>query len=274
MLGEHPEIYSVPTETRILIDPGGLEDLAQALTDRYTPFHALRGLQTLTEFLERRAETDPYFQGFDEIFGEERYAEWRKRLLAELTWYTHGSGDWHAPVARYFGERPEECYEILRRYVDELFSAGARDAGKPYWCEKTPFNMLSTPFLLRLFPDAKVVHIARHPVQVVASHRSQDWAPNDVENVCNWLAPVYSRWFGIADELGADDRLIDLRLEDLAADWPAERAKLFARLGLPDAETPSRMDGERVTHWQHLDAADEALVRQRLGFAITTLGYE
>ena len=71
-----------------------------------------------------------------------------------------------------------------------MFGGAAADAGKPTWCEKTPFNVLSAPFLWELFPEATIVHITRHPVAVVASHLHQTWAPTELWQVVAWLAPA------------------------------------------------------------------------------------
>jgi hypothetical protein len=40
VLGEHPQVHALERESRFLVDPGGFEDLARALTVAYTPFHA------------------------------------------------------------------------------------------------------------------------------------------------------------------------------------------------------------------------------------------
>jgi hypothetical protein len=37
ILGEHPQIHRIPIETHFIVDPGGLRDLADALTIRYDP---------------------------------------------------------------------------------------------------------------------------------------------------------------------------------------------------------------------------------------------
>lgn len=127
------------------------------------------------------------------------------------------------------------------------------------------------PFLWELFPEAWIVHIARHPVQVAASHLSMEWAPDDIVGVCNWLEPMYRRW--LASGAGSDARCIQVRLEDLAADWPNQRRRLFERLDLPDAETTATASPDRLAHWNPITAADEAYVRNRLGFAIDAFGY-
>ncbi|AGP60319.1 sulfotransferase [Streptomyces rapamycinicus] len=64
-------------------------------------------------------------------------------------------------VPRYFSDR-RELLEILRRAVGTMFGGAATDAGKPTWCEKTPFSLLCMDFLWELVPEATIVHIKRN----------------------------------------------------------------------------------------------------------------
>jgi omega-hydroxy-beta-dihydromenaquinone-9 sulfotransferase len=288
ILGEHPDISTFEHESRFLIDPGGLEDLVRALTEAYTPFHADDALSRLQDLLRLR------LTGKEEAFatwdvpgevGQERYRRWVDRFLADLTWYIFdeatdrpGGGPYFVTsrrVGRYYGKR-SELIALCRNYVNELFSGVAKDRGKRIWCEKTPFNLLSMAFLWELFPEATIVHIMRHPVAVAASFLDQTWAPSDVESVCSYLEPIYRRWLNFRDSYpGFDTRYVELRLEDLAVDWPSQRAALFSRLGLSDAQTASTIDAQRVAHLgRQLTMAEKDRIRQRLGFALTALGYQ
>ena len=62
-------------------------------------------------------------------------------------------------------------------------------------------------------------------------------------------------------------------LETLSDRLPG-RIPPLRRLGLPDAATELTMSTERVAHWAPLSAADEAYVRDRLGFALDSFGYD
>lgn len=168
-----------------------------------------------------------------------------------------------------------ELVGILREFTQRLFGGAARRAGKRTWCEKTPFNLLSVPFLLELFPSATVVVIMRHPVQVAASHLDQPWAPSTLDGVLNWLQPVYQRWLAQRTALLADRRYAEVKAEDLAAHWPDARRRLFERLGLPDAETSSTFSASRLTsrHGEPSDAGQAEIV-SRLGWAAEELGYQ
>lgn len=287
VIGEHPQVWHVPIETRFLVDPGGFEELSHRLGgDWYTPFSALRAIEQLEYMLRWRAErseANPE-SPFDiaRAVGRERYWAWVDRLTNDLIWYEFGQ-DWpmpedlnpprlHPRVGRFFPDR-SELIALLRTYVDELFGGAAADHGKSIWCEKTPYNLLSMRFLWELFPEAHIVHIMRNPIAVAASHRSQDWSPNNLEDVCNWLEPLYRRWLNFKETYDFPATFIEVKLEDLATDWPGERAKLFARLELPDVETSRTFSSDRVVHSQGLDRDEEGLVRKRLGFAIEGLGY-
>jgi hypothetical protein len=288
VIGQHPQVWSCPLESRFIVDPGGLEDLTHALTTAYTPFHGTDALSRLRMLLAERltgAEVS-VFAAWDmpAVVGPDRYWAWANEFCGDLTWYSYaeaversGIPPTHVTrtVARYF-ERRDDLLALCRARVDELFGMCARTAGKDVWCEKTPSNVLSAPFLWELFPEAKLIHIVRHPERVVVSHLDQPWAPDDVHSVCSWLEPFYQRFIDLRND-GALNRpeYIEVRLEDLAADWPNQRRQLFTRLGLPDAPTPLGFEPDRHTHhWRTLSADEIAIVRERLAFAYGPLGYE
>lgn len=276
IIGQHPDVWHIPEETRFLVDPGGLEDLVRFLSTDFTPFHSCDALNRFRTLLTRDVVGEDGPEAFSHvdlttIFGVERFGDWAKRFLADLTWHSFTEVDTPRTMGRYFSDRAE-LIALCRSYVDELFSGAAADHGKPHWCEKTPGNAGSVDFLFELFPDARIIYIVRHPVQVAASHLSMAWAPDNVEGVCNWLEPMYDRWLRFTGPNA--ERSISLRLEDLAAEWPTERAQLFARLGLPDAETDLTIAPDRVAHWVPISESDERYVRTRLGFAVDGFGYE
>jgi len=299
VLGQHPAVYGVPDETHFLIDPGGLEDLARALTVAYTPSHgddALRRFDRLMRVtLAGQSGTGSRRRNLPSLLGASRYWAALDRLREQLAWYTFGytfdegaaddgrmvllSPDemttYRRVVPRYFDDRPT-LIAILRGFVEELFGGAAAAQGKPTWAEKTPFNVLSAPFLWELFPEATVVHIIRHPVSVVASLLHQTWAPSELWQVVAWLSPVYQRWFRIRDALDLQHtRLVEVRLEDLAEDWPRQRRLLFEALGLDDVETSVGFERPAVHHRDtQLSTEQRALVVGELGWAIERLGYD
>ena len=295
VLGEHPQVHALEWESRFQVDPGGFEDLARALTVAYTPYHADDALGRLAWLLNVRltGHSDEAFRGWGlaEELGIERYRAAVGRLWQQLAWYEfdeavpplgYRSGLRHAPgeprvrrrvVARYFPDRAK-LIGILREFTTGLFGAAAQAVGKRTWCEKTPFNLLSVPFLLELFPEATAVVIMRHPVHVAASHLDQPWAPPTLDGALGWLEPVYQRWLAQRPALLQDRRYVEVKAENLAASWSDSRRELFERLGLPDADTASTFAASRLAiRRAQLSEAEYAEVVSRLGWAAEELGY-
>lgn len=287
ILGEHPQIHRIPIETRFIVDPGGFRDLADALTTRYDPIHgedALRRLSTLLTVrlpgrLDRdRGHTVPM------AIGRHHYGDAVERLWPALVATTYDepvrtTGPFEPPgrrrvIPRYFRDR-RELIAILRPAVDRMFGGAAADAGKPTWCEKTPFNLLCMDFLWELVPEAAIVHIKRHPVAVVASHVDQPWAPPTVDGALAWVKPVYERWLAwkaTADLTGKP--YVEVKAEDLAADWPAQRRELFEKLGVDDHATSSTFESRFLDNRTgQFDTATREHVEQVLGDIIPAMGY-
>jgi omega-hydroxy-beta-dihydromenaquinone-9 sulfotransferase len=297
VLGSHRLVYAVPWESRFIVDPGGLEDLARTLTTGYTPYAADDALVRLSMLLGERltGRTMDCFRGWGFVrdLGAPRYWHAVDELWRSLVWYEF---DEHVPlggyldgqrermpheragnrrvVARYFADRGE-LLAILRRFVSTLFDSAALDAGKRTWAEKTPFNLLSAGFLWELYPDARLVHMIRDPVAVVASHRDQRWAPDTLEHAMNWVEPVYRRWLGQRPALLADERYVEVRLEDAGLRWPELRPALMQRLGLPDDAAMRGFDPQRAVGREiELAKPDKDKLLARFADIRGSLGYE
>ncbi|GAA1403484.1 sulfotransferase family protein [Catellatospora coxensis] len=296
VIGEHPLIHRIPMETKFIVDPGGLRDLAAALTERYDPHVGEDALHRLSELLTVRlpGRRDDRGKTVPELVGRQRYRNAVQQLWQQLIACTFvepapadGFADADRPagafepvgrrrvVPRYFSDRGE-LLAILRGLVDTLFGGAAADAGKPIWCEKTPFNLLAMDFLWELFPEATIVHIKRHPVSVLASHLAQPWAPSTVDDALVYLKPVYHRWLtwkGGADLAGR--RYIEVRAEDLAADWPGRRRALFERLGVDDFATPSTFQSQQLAHRNdQFDEETRRHIEEAFDTIIPAMGYE
>ena len=88
---------------------------------------------------------------------------------------------------------------IDRLVVSYAELAGNREAG--YWVDGTPSNKNYFPTLLRLFPDARAIHIVRDGRAVAHSVMMRDWGPNTVITAAWW-------WLGhLAHGLAAEQSL-------------------------------------------------------------------
>jgi hypothetical protein len=153
ILGEHPQIHRIPMETHFIADPGGFPDLADALSIRYDPLVGDDALRRLSGILTVRLPG-------------------RAVRAADLP--AGGS-----EVLRRPARTPRDPSSRHRHDV----GGAAADAGKPAWCEKTPFSLLCMDFLWELVPAATIVHIKRHPVANQFGRETREFVERALDGV-------------------------------------------------------------------------------------------
>jgi hypothetical protein len=123
-----------------------------------------------------------------------------------------------APLTTMFLDR-------ARSLMHELITAETVAAGKQYFLDHTPWHALCLEDVWMLFPNARVIHVVRHPADVVASLRHSyeagyRWAGQTVaERVVLWKTFVAAM-----QPNEQDPRVRLIRYEDLCAS-PAEQTR-------------------------------------------------
>jgi len=177
-----------------------------------------------------------------------------------------------------------------------VFRAYARRFDKPRWGDKRPGYYQYIPALLRLFPDAQIVHLIRDGRDCVASLQRMPWFTQDLNAaVCTWIEAIDSGRRA-ARRLPAGTYL-EVRYEELAADPGPRLAELCAFLGedydpamtephkisgttLPErqiwhAETQRAVQAAPSGTWQErLRPAEIALCEAAMAGRLRSLGYE
>jgi hypothetical protein len=176
---------------------------------------------------------------------------------------------------------------VLRSYAERFES--------PRWGDKRPLYSSYIPMLLRLFPDAQIVHVVRDPRDCVASLKSMPW----------WTAGTYhavAAWAGAVDHTESaarrsPDLVVPVQYERLVADPETALRSLCDALG--ESYDPAMVEPERVApvavperkHWHAntrvgpmterigawesgLEPWEVALVEAVLRGRMTKLGYE
>jgi hypothetical protein len=169
----------------------------------------------------------------------------------------------------------------------------ARARSKPRWAEKTPAHLLHVPWILSLWPDARVLRIVRDPRAVANSLTETPFGPSTPVSA----AYLWDRQDSLtADVLDGEPRVLTVRFEDLLADTegrlrrvcefideafdarmlePSEAARDLAphggewkrRLGEP-------LDPSRVDAWRaELDAREQARVATICAEGMKRFGY-
>lgn len=199
ILGAHPDLHTIPIEVRFLVDPNGLLDLAAGRTTFERFSQELRGPWFYREL--PNGET----RGLHKLMGLER-------LDSALDSLAEGLGG--------------DAYVAGGAFVRELLDPIALDKGAAGWVEMTPPNALAAEGLLRLLPDASLIHSVRDGRDVACSVAPLMWGPNDIDGALDWWASTLEACF---DALGrvAADRVFTLQFEDLVIE---ARESTFARL--------------------------------------------
>lgn len=139
---------------------------------------------------------------------------------------------------------------VLRAYADRF--------ERPRWGEKRPGYYRYIDVLLRLFPDAQIVHIFRDPRDCVASLKRMPW----------WTRGSYHSVFAWAHSIDLTEKaartwpVVRVRYESLVADPEAELRKLSAALGedyAPEMAAPERLAAAIVPDrgWGHRRTRDK-----------------
>lgn len=142
--------------------------------------------------------------------------------------------DWDLPPDRLreaFGEpRPGSFADAVRL----LYRTYADAQGKPRYGDKSPGYVTRMNLLLRLFPEARFVHIVRDPRAVALSlvEMPEEWGTRTVpEGAARWRHRV-GRGHREGMELGPE-RYHEVRYEDLVADPEAALRAVTEFLMLP-----------------------------------------
>lgn len=168
--------------------------------------------------------------------------------------------------------RKAASYDPSRITNSYLASIAYKLDAAPRFVEKLPENFLYLGFIARAFPDAHLVMLERHPMDVCFAMYKQSFF-----RYAYTLADL-SQYFIAFDRLRAhwrevlSDRLIELRYEDLVSDQESATRQLLKSLDLPfEAETlhfdrnatptatassvqvREKIHTRSVGHWKHFE---------------------
>jgi Tfp pilus assembly protein PilF len=124
-------------------------------------------------------------------------------------------------------------------YLARAAHYGLSTGGNAFFTDKMPFNEVYLPLLKMAFPQAKIVHVVRHPLDVCVSTMANNMTHGfhcgyRIEDITHHLAAV----FDLMEHYRGVMELGEYRLpyESLVADQGAQTRKLLDYLGLPVEE--------------------------------------
>jgi len=130
------------------------------------------------------------------------------------------------PVEELDGSYPRLLEWMATRFADHVGKPDAR-----IWVDHTPENIIYAPTLLKLFPQAKIIHIVRDGRGVASSIMPLDWGPSTIVAAARWWLDNVT--YGLALEtLMEADRIVRVKYEDLVSDPLETLGELSASLGI------------------------------------------
>lgn len=161
LIGHHSRFADVPIEARFHCNKRGMPDL---LEGRITPAAYVAKLRG---FWWHRVRVDGRPRGLYNLMRE---------------------ADFEAAVSRFEEGYGADPIRACRQLVLDLLGGVAERAGKPGLVEMSSHNVKEAQTLLRLFPDARILHALRDGRDSAASVTGKTWGPSSVGAAIDWWA--------------------------------------------------------------------------------------
>jgi hypothetical protein len=161
LLGQHPRLADVPIEARFHCNKRGMPDLLEGRITIGGYLAKLRG------FWWHRVRVDGHPRGLYNLLRR---------------------ADFDRACERFEAAYAENPIDACRGLVLDLLGPVAERAGKPGLVEMSSHNVREAQTLLRLFPDARVIHSLRDGRDAAASVTGKTWGPDSAVAAVGWWA--------------------------------------------------------------------------------------
>jgi len=136
-------------------------------------------------------------------------------------------------------------------FIDNIRAAMVHKYNKPVWGEKTARNVHSFDWILRHFPNCRLIHMVRDGRDVISSLRTYPHKQLVDDEICSMphhempLSECADRWLRATGEgmaFRGDERYIEVRYEDMVREPEATMRRILAVMGLPFNEVVLKHD--------------------------------
>lgn len=305
LFSKHSEVATLPFEYRFIIDPDGLVDYLNAVSQSWSPFHIDKHTHRLEDYLRSLSRRRPFLYRLGQLiktfdksgarFAPPSYHGWELsrwfprwdervgQLISELTNFSFpgcwpGVPSFQKNNQMYFGmygTRGEIAYK-LGKFIRGCVDDHLKWTGKRMFLEDNTWNILYARELMEMLPGAKLVHVCRDPRDVVASFVRQRWCPSDVSVAVSWYKSIMEKWSDVRQKLDPAS-YFEFRLEDLVANPQATLHELCRFIGLEIETGMLEVDLSRnnTGRWrQELSPHEQAFVCRELRSLMGQYEYE
>ncbi len=135
----------------------------------------------------------------------------------------------------------DDIDRLHRDMILGLFEPMLKASGKNRVAEKSPNNAMAFGPLHHLFPESPIIHVTRHPFDVIASLLERTWIDlatgkpmaytENIRDAARYWAQIVTLATEMGDRIG--ERYIEVKYEDLVSAPEPTLKDLFERIGEP-----------------------------------------
>lgn len=278
--GQHPGFTDVP-EWRFMTDPDGIIDFSRhSDMELDSPFHYDRRVKRLdnllrsiggrsvpSRFLGTRIvrkiassisnrNLSPAYARTNADFYSPNFDQYRIELIANLRDWTY-EGYWigmeflESTRISFSTSTSNDRRTIITKFLRSVAADVCAHQGAIYHLEKNTWNTLWFSEILKVLPEARLVHIVRDPRDVVTSFMNQPWGPKDAVVAAKLYSKLNESWWEVRSRVPADSYL-ELRLEDLVSDPEDQYKKIcnFWNVEYRDELLAVRLSASSFGRWK------------------------
>jgi len=243
IFARHSKVATLPFEYRIMIDPEGVIDFYNSFSKSWSPFAADKKIKNLEQFLLPKSKqkglktflgkivkiidptglkiTAPEYFGWELEKWIPGYEAHVHQLIDQLKSFEF-SGRW--PGSKSFSRNNQLCFSdkyndeqlipILRTFITNTTNSILSKQEREVFVEDNTWNILYAGEILKILPQARLLHLVRDPRDVIASFIKQKWCPDNLDNAITFYKSIINRWFEIEKTLDPKKFMI-VKFEDM-----------------------------------------------------------
>ena len=245
-LSRHNNILILKNNLRFFIDPDGIIPFCKILSSNWTPYQFDQSIKRLEKVLKgfsrknkiifniqniiRAVGLDkfsnykifPRYSNFDLVSLCPKYPQLVDNLIDQLKLFDF-KGEWEGmPLLKkktlYFGH-PKKEKKITKLFSDFIINVLSNTKTKKdvrCFVDANIWNHLWFNEIVKFFPKAKLIHIQRNPMDVVASLMHQNWSPKDVEQAAKFYRAIMQEWWKVKLTIPRN-AYMEIKLEQLTS---------------------------------------------------------
>jgi hypothetical protein len=145
----------------------------------------------------------------------------------------------------------ESLVSILSKFLHNVIMDVLHTQEKDFYLEKNTWNILWLDKILKLIPEAKLVHIYRDPRDVISSYTNQAWMPADPIKCAIIYGDIMNKWHEISKKIPPDS-FFEISLESLVLSPRQTLDSICTFWGIPWSESllETEMSKSHIGRWK------------------------